>query len=125
MIAAGAWAAKLVPGLAGLAVPERQVLAWLRPRRPELFHPARFPVFNLEVEEGRYYGFPQFAVPGFKLGRYHHLGQAVDPDAMDRDCHPEDERVLRAFAERYFPDGAGPTLALATCLFTNSPTSTS
>ena len=29
--------------------------------------------------------------------------------------------MLRAFAERYFPDGAGPTMALRTCLFTNSP----
>jgi sarcosine oxidase len=25
------------------------------------------------------------------------------------------------FAERYFPDAAGPTLMLKTCLFTNSP----
>ena len=33
----------------------------------------------------------------------------------------EDERLLRAFAERYFPDAAGPTLMLKTCLFTNSP----
>jgi sarcosine oxidase len=29
--------------------------------------------------------------------------------------------VLRAFAERYFPDGAGPTVMLKTCMFTNSP----
>ena len=34
---------------------------------------------------------------------------------------PEDERILREFAERYFPDGAGPTLSLRTCLFTNTP----
>ena len=33
----------------------------------------------------------------------------------------EDEEPLRAFAQRYFPDGAGPTLALATCLFEPSP----
>ncbi len=29
--------------------------------------------------------------------------------------------LLRAFAERYFPDGAGPTMALRTCMFTNTP----
>jgi sarcosine oxidase len=29
--------------------------------------------------------------------------------------------VLRAFAGRYFPDGAGPTVALKACLFTNTP----
>ena len=32
-----------------------------------------------------------------------------------------DEAPLRAFAEHYFPDGAGPTIALKTCLFEPSP----
>jgi sarcosine oxidase len=121
IVTAGAWAGRLVNGLRGLAVPERQVLAWLQPRRPELFGPDRFPVFNLECEEGRYYGFPVFGIPGFKLGRYHHRGEVTDPDLVDRECHPEDEAVLVPFASRYFPDGAGPTLSLMACMFTNSP----
>ncbi|HEX5414740.1 MAG TPA: N-methyl-L-tryptophan oxidase [Chloroflexota bacterium] len=121
VVAAGAWSSGLLDCLAGLATPERQVLAWLEPLRPERFAPERFPVFNLLVEEGRYYGFPVFGVPGFKIGRYHHLDETVDPDRIDRACHPRDEEVLRAFAERYFPDGAGPTLSLKTCMFTNSP----
>lgn len=118
---AGAWAGQLVESLAGLAVPERQVLAWLHPTRPEWFTPERFPVFNLVVDEGRYYGFPAFSVPGFKFGRYHHLDEQVNPDTVDREGHPRDEQILRAFAEKYFPDGAGPTMALKVCMFTNSP----
>src|SRR5579884_797602 len=121
VISAGAWIGKLLPRLAPLAVPERQVLAWLQPRRLDFFRPERFPVFNLLVDEGRFYGFPVFAVPGFKFGLYHHLHQTVDPDAMDREPNAQDEAVLRAFAERYFPDGAGPTMALKTCIFTNTP----
>lgn len=121
VICAGPWASKLVPELDGLAVPERQVLAWLQPARPEYFRPAAFPVFNLEVEEGRYYGFPSFLVPGFKFGKYHHRGEVVDPDETRREPEPEDEDLLRGFAERYFPDGAGPTMMLKACLFTNSP----
>jgi sarcosine oxidase len=121
VVCAGAWTAGILPALAPLAVPERQVLAWLQPRRPDLFQPGRFPVFNVLVDEGRYYGLPVFGVPGFKVGRYHHLGEQVDPDAMDRSCTTDDERVLRGFAERYFPEGAGPTMALKVCLFTNSP----
>jgi sarcosine oxidase len=121
VIAAGAWISKIVEGLAGLANPERQVLAWFQPRRPDLFVPGRFPVFNMMVEEGHYYGFPVFRVPGFKLGRYHHLGESVSPDEMDRECHSRDERLLRDFAERYFPQGAGPTMAMKTCMFTNTP----
>lgn len=121
VICAGPWAAGLVPELRGLAVPERQVLAWLQPERPERFRPDVFPVFNLEVEEGRFYGFPSFLVPGFKFGKYHHRGEVVDPDGGNREPEPEDEALLRAFARRYFPDGAGPALMLKACLFTNSP----
>jgi sarcosine oxidase len=121
VIAAGPWASKLVPELAELAVPERQVLAWLQTSRPERFTPDVFPVFYIELEEGRYYGFPSFLVPGFKFGRYHHRQERVDPDRMNREPDSEDERLLRMFAERYFPDAAGPTLMLKTCLFTNSP----
>jgi sarcosine oxidase len=121
VICAGPWASKLVPELAELAIPERQVVAWLQPIHPKHFDIGAFPVFNLEVEEGRYYGFPSFLVPGFKFGKYHHLGEQVDPDTVDREPQPKDEELLRAFAHRYFPDGAGPTLMLKGCLFTNSP----
>ncbi|MPY91167.1 MAG: N-methyl-L-tryptophan oxidase [Luteitalea sp.] len=121
IVSAGAWMGKLVPPLSGLAVPERQVLAWMQPLRPDLFRPERFPVFNLVVEEGRYYGFPVFGIPGFKVGRYHHRDEVVDPDTMDWACHPEDERLLRAFTDRYFPAAAGPTTAMHACMFTNTP----
>ena len=121
VITAGPWASQLLPELALLAVPERQVLAWLQPSRPELFSPERFPVFNLAVPEGRFYGFPVFSVPGFKFGKYHHLEETVNPDTVNRECTPQDEALLRSFAEKYFPHGAGPTMALKTCMFTNSP----
>lgn len=121
VITAGAWANKLVPNLKQNAVAERQVLGWFQPTRPEYFTPARFPVFNLLVDEGRYYGFPVFGVPGFKIGRYHHHEEHTDPDTIDRHLHPQDEEVLRACVRRYFPDADGPTMKLATCMFTNSP----
>ena len=40
---------------------------------------------------------------------------------MRREPDAEDERLLRGFAERYFPQGAGPTMALRACMFTNTP----
>lgn len=121
VIAAGPWASRLVPALARLARPERQVLIWTQPRRPECFRLGAFPVCNLRAPEGHYYAFPVYGVPGFKLGRYHHRREQTDPDGVDRDIHPEDEAVLRDGIRRYFPDADGPTMAMKTCLFTNSP----
>ncbi|HEU5322777.1 MAG TPA: N-methyl-L-tryptophan oxidase [Methylomirabilota bacterium] len=121
VLCAGPWTARLLPTLAPLAVPERQVLMWAQPRRPELFGLGQFPVFNLEAAEGRFYGGPVHAVPGVKIGKYHHRRERVDPDAVDRAAHPEDEAVLRAALARYFPDADGPALALKVCMFTNSP----
>jgi sarcosine oxidase len=121
VVTAGSWARNLVPALGALAVPERQVLLWTQPLRPELFALGSFPIFNMEAPEGHYYGFPAYGVPGFKIGKYHHRQERVDPDDMDRECHPEDEAVLREAIRNYFPDADGPTLAMKTCLFTNSP----
>ena len=121
VLTAGAWMADLAPLLRDIAVPERQVLAWLQPRDPSLFTPQRFPVFNLEVPEGRYYGFPVVEVPGFKFGRYHHRVERMPAERMRREVDAEDEALLRAFAERYFPRGTGPTMALRACMFTNTP----
>ena len=121
IVTAGAWARNIVPELHRVAVPERQVVIWTQPLRPELFTPATFPVFNLQAPEGRFYGFPVHGVPGFKIGKYHHRRERVDPGHVDRECHPEDEEVLRAGIRAYFPDADGPTMAMRTCLFTNSP----
>lgn len=122
VVAAGSWTGRLVPELARLAVPERQVVMWTQPLRPELFRVHAFPVFNLQGAEGRFYGYPMYGlIPGFKIGKYHHRRETVDPDCVARDASAEDEDVLREGIRAYFPDADGPTMALKVCLFTNSP----
>jgi sarcosine oxidase len=121
VVTAGAWAASQLPELAGLLVPERQVLGWFQPSSPELFAPENFPVFVHEAEEGHFYGFPVVSVPGFKLGRYHHRGETGSPEDLRREPDWEDERLLREYTERYFPEAAGPTMRLSPCMFTNTP----
>jgi sarcosine oxidase len=111
----------IVDRLAPLIVAERQVLLWAQPLVPEAFRVDRFPVFNMEVPEGRFYGFSVFHVPGFKIGKYHHRRERVNPDSVDRECHPDDEEVLREAIRQYFPDANGPTLAMKVCLFANTP----
>jgi sarcosine oxidase len=121
VLTAGAWSQEVARLPDGMVRGVRQALAWLQPRRPELFAPERFPVFNLSLEGEHFYGFPAFGIPGFKLGRYDHFGEGGDPDAIAREPTLDDESPLRTFAERYFPDGAGPTIMLKTCLFEPSP----
>ena len=107
---------------ADLAVPERQVLLWTQPLRPERFRVGAFPVFILDDDGTEWYGFPSYGIPGFKFGRYHHRGQVIDPDHLDRDAvDAEDERLLRDGLARYFPDANGPLLSWKTCIFTNTP----
>jgi sarcosine oxidase len=121
VLTAGPWTGHLVPELRPLAKPERQVLLWVQPIVPAHFQLDNFPVFYLEGDEGRFYGFPMHAVPGFKIGKYHHLREDVEPDTVDRSCHPRDEQALREGIRRYFPDADGPTLAMKVCMFTNTP----
>ncbi|MCB0257625.1 MAG: N-methyl-L-tryptophan oxidase, partial [Anaerolineae bacterium] len=122
VITAGAWSSRALPWLEGLAVPERQVLAWLQPSAPDLFTPARFPVFILDQGDEYFYGFPVFEVPGFKFGWYHHRRETGEPEALiDQAPDRVDEDALRAFAACFFPQGNGPTMSLRTCMFTNSP----
>lgn len=122
VLSAGAWMGTLLPELGASLVVERQVLMWSRTLRPEHYAPGAFPVFILDVPEGRFYGFPEYGIPGFKLGLYHHREERIDPDAWDRSIiEPADEAVLRACTSRYFPGADGPALTLRTCMFTNTP----
>jgi sarcosine oxidase len=121
VITAGPWAAQVIEKLRGVVKPERQVLIWVQPKKPELFQLNRFPVFYMQDEhEEKYYGLPIYGIPGFKFGKYNHLHQQVDPNTMDRECRLEDERVLRKGIRKYFPEADGPTIAMKTCLFSNT-----
>ena len=121
VVAAGAWAGRLLPDLAGVAVPERQAVAWFEPEDAALFAPERFPVFIVTLDGEEYYGFPEFGAPGFKVGKFHHDGESADPDALDRSWRAQDEETLHDFARRCFPKAAGRMLRMSVCMFTNSP----
>jgi sarcosine oxidase len=121
VITAGPWATHVVESLKSAVKPERQVLIWVQPKRPELFQMCSFPVFYMQNEnDDKFYGFPIYGIPGFKIGKYNHLKEQVDANTMDRECHPKDERVLREAIREYFPDADGPTMGMTTCLFSNT-----
>lgn len=121
ILSSGAWIGAHVPALKRVAVPERQVLGWFQPKKPEHFRMGAFPVSNIKTGTAHYYQFPVWHVPGFKIGLYHHLREHGDADDLPRDITQADEEALRAGLRQHFPDADGPCLALKTCLFTNTP----
>ena len=103
-----------------MAVPERQVVGWFKTAGPH-FAPTAFPVFILDCPEtGIFYGFPERANEGFKVGKYHHRNETVDPDTIDRTIVPADVEAL-AGLERYLSVAMGPPMGFKTCMFVNSP----
>lgn len=121
VLSTGAWIGEHVPALKTVSVPERQALGWFRPKRPENFRLGVFPVSNLKSDEGHFYQFPVWGVPGVKIGLYHHLREQGAADGLDREPNREDEEALRRGLRRFFPDADGDILAMRTCFFTNTP----
>ncbi|MGQ0648487.1 MAG: N-methyl-L-tryptophan oxidase [Gemmatimonadaceae bacterium] len=122
VIAAGAWTGQLVPSLGTLLTPERQVLGWFGIEDRDVFAPQHFPVFNLDFDGRHWYGFPEFAVPGFKVGCYHHLREAVDAEDPDwRPVSRHDIDLLRSCVRQCFPAADGDLVMSKVCLFTNTP----
>lgn len=123
VLTAGAWMGSLAAPLRTLARPERQILTWTLPAHPERFRVGALPVHIIEEDDGaEWYGFPSYGIPGYKLGRYHHRRQPIDPDSLpDQVLEPEDERVMRGGLSRFAPDANGPLLTWKACIFTNTP----
>jgi sarcosine oxidase len=121
VLSTGAWIGEHVPALKTTAIPERQVLGWFQPKRPELYKLGAFPVSNFKSSVGHFYQFPIWHVPGFKIGLYHHLGEKGAADTLSREPTQDDEAALRRGLERYFPDANGALMGLRACLFTNTP----
>ncbi len=119
VVAAGSWASDLVPLLRPRLALTEQVLAWFAPLRPDLFTPARFPVFLFDGEDDCY-GFPDFAGTGFKVASHGAGRPLASPGALRRETGPEDEARLRRFLAAHVPEGAGDLLRTKTWIYTNT-----
>lgn len=121
VLSTGAWIADHVPSLRGNAVPERQTLGWFRTLVPENFRLGRFPIGIVDGDPWHLYVFPEWGIPGFKIGVYNHLRETGHADELSREPTGRDEAFLREALRAYFPDADGPALSLKCCLFTNTP----
>lgn len=127
VITAGPWAGKMLPQLASKLTITRQAVAWVKPKKWDNFAPGKFPCWILEHKEFDFYGFPilpvgTFGGPlGLKLALHYPGGDTTEPDSVDRNTKQSDEKILVDFLNEFIPGGYESTLAMKTCLYTNSP----
>ncbi|MEC8560757.1 MAG: N-methyl-L-tryptophan oxidase [Planctomycetota bacterium] len=124
VMALGPWMKRFLPDLDVELEPQRQLLGWTRPGRPDLVEEGRLPVWLFaDHDESIQYGFPRCpGLPGpegVKVAR-HCRAERCDPDTMRREVDDADERmVLDGLASRV-PAAFGPVTSLKTCLYTMS-----
>jgi sarcosine oxidase len=120
VIATGPWMTQLAPWLP-LKV-ERQVMAWFRIQGDaDWFAPDRFPVFIHETSQmGGIYGFPTLDGASVKIAR-HHLGEAADPDHVQREVKDADLDPLRRFITTCLRGLTRHVTRTAVCMYTNTP----
>jgi len=120
VIAAGAWAAMLLPDLQPRLRVERQVLYWFGcTGDTAAFAPQRCPIHLWQYDGRRfYYGFPELGT-GIKLA-FHHDGATTTADAVQRDVAPAEVEAIRSATRRFVPQADGPLLRSTVCLYTNT-----
>ncbi len=119
VLCTGAWMPDHLPAFRPHLQPERLVVAWFQAADPSLVMPKNFPVFNMTMPEGRFYGLPSFGIEGLKIGRWHHLHESIHPETVDRTVSEVDLAVLTDCIKKYFPRANGTVLQSSVCLVTN------
>jgi len=128
IITAGAWAGKMIPGLADKIKVTRQFVAWIKTKNDDQFELNKFPCWMISDDEkhGCYYGFPlldteKFGEPaGLKLA-HHFPNEVTDPDKVDRRSTEKDIQNLKYCLNKYLPGVFDSILHTKICLYANSP----
>lgn len=125
IVAAGAWVAKLLPGLASTLRPTRQRVLYFAPADPARFAIGQFPVwiYKGQAVEDAFYGMPDFLGGGTKAAR--HFGPETDPDAPDATIGADYVEGVRTFLRQQLPALAeAPLMNTEVCFYTMAPDET-
>ena len=104
VVAAGPWAPRLLPGLAGRVTPSRQIVIYLDPPPAHRAAWEQAPML-LDLATG-FYAVPPVAGTPLKLGD-HRFSLAGDAEADPRDARPEEAEAILALAARRLRDPEG------------------
>ena len=121
VVAAGAWATRL---LADVGVPltvMRQVLTWFRPADPAAFRRDVFPVFLADVPGGAFYGLPAIDPRGVKVARHYGAPELPGPDGVEWAVRTTDTTPVYELLSRYVPAAADRLTHGEVCMYTLTP----
>ncbi len=117
VMAIGAWTPYLLPFTKKFFRASGQPVFHLKPSRPDLFAPERFPVFGADITTTGYYGFP-LNRDGFVKIANHGPGREMSPESPQRAVTSEDEGKLRTFLSWAFPALAqAPIVYTRVCMY--------
>jgi glycine/D-amino acid oxidase-like deaminating enzyme len=102
VMAVGAWTPYLLPFTKKFFRASGQPVFHLKPPRPDLFAPERFPVFGADITTTGYYGFPLNRDGIVKIAN-HGPGREMSPESPQRAVTSEEEGNLRKFLSWAFP----------------------
>jgi sarcosine oxidase len=124
VLAAGAWASRVIADLGMPLVVERQVQMWFRPPGGTAsFDKSRFPVYVWDSIDGtQAYGFPhnEPADEGVKSALFRN-GTLTDPDYLRRQVDPAEAQPLRDFLTSRIPGLPGELVRAVPCMYTSTP----
>jgi glycine/D-amino acid oxidase-like deaminating enzyme len=113
----GAWTPYVLPFTRKFFRATAQPVFHLKPPRPELFAPERFPVFGADISTTGYYGFPVNREGVVKIAN-HGPGREMSPESPKRIVTSKDESNLREFLCSTFPPLAdAPIVYTRICLY--------
>jgi glycine/D-amino acid oxidase-like deaminating enzyme len=121
VIAAGAWASRVVSDLGVPLVVRRKPQLWYRPTSDAYRIEQGCPTFLYEMPDGIFYGFPQLDETGMKIAE--HTGGAVvdDPGEVDRTVTADDRRGVEAFCRQCLSDVSTDCCHSSVCMYTLTP----
>jgi glycine/D-amino acid oxidase-like deaminating enzyme len=117
VMAVGSWTPYLLPFTRKFFRANGQPVFHLKPSKPELFAPERFPVFGADITTTGYYGFPINRDGVVKIAN-HGSGREMSPDSIERVVTAEEEKNLREFLASTFPALAdAPIVSTRVCMY--------
>src|SRR5213596_2947933 len=117
VMAVGAWTPYALPFTRNFLRASGQPVFHLKPDKPDLFTPERFPIFGADISTTGYYGFPLNRDGVVKIAN-HGCGREMSPDSPERAVTSEDENKMRQFLSDSFPGLAdAPIVFTRICLY--------